>query len=156
MARGETLNGVMDGLLDLAAGPVADALKAASTRSQTVKVTRYQPRKPNAPAIWHERRPGRNDLIDTEHDQTELYVAVILALKHGEQDTESEELERAIDAALAIYREALSQRGALNWVHRADVTGLEPPTPTEINGVPLLTSGIVLRLRIVASRRRRA
>jgi hypothetical protein len=156
MARGTTLNGVMDSLAELAAGSVADALKAADPQHRVVQVTRYMPRRPNAPAIWHERRPGRNAAVDTAHDRAEVYVAVILALNHGEQDLEAIALERAIDAALDVYRQAVAQRGALNNVHRADVTNLEPPTPTVINDVPLLTSGIVLRLRIDARRPPRA
>jgi hypothetical protein len=150
MSRGQTLNGVMDGLMALAEGPVAAAFKAATAKQRTPQVTRYRPIKPNVPAIWHERRPGRVDPADTAHDMSEIYVAVTLAIAHGDANSSGDWLEQAVDAAQAIYRTELRKRGALNWVHHARLTNLEPPTPTVIDGVELLTAGLVIRLRLLA------
>jgi hypothetical protein len=150
MDRGRTLNGAMDGLMTLAEGPVATAFREAMARRRAPKVTRYRPLKPNAPAIWHERRPGRVDPVDTAHDRSELYVAVILALEHADGTTDGEQLEIAADAAQAIYRRELRKRGAVNWVHQARLVNIEPPTPTVIDQVALMTTGLVIRVRIDA------
>lgn len=148
-ARGRTLSGLMDGLAELTGGPVAEAFAAAV--GEDPEVTRYQPISPNVPAIWHERRPSRNDFADTGHDRTELYIAVILALKHEDGDTEGALLERAVDAAEDIYRRTLRARHPL--IHEARIVNLEPPTPTTIGGIALLTSGIVLRARLLKPNR---
>ena len=152
MDRGRTLHGAMDGLLALAEGPVAAAFRDATSGGYEPTVSRYRPFKPNAPAIWHERRPSRVAPVDLGWDRTELYLAVTLAVFHRDGQTEGEDLEKALDAAQTIYRVASHTRGALNWAHRVEITNLEPPTPTAINAVPLLTGGIVLRVELDAPR----
>lgn len=141
-----TLAGVMDQLMLLARGDVAAAVKDAT--GATPKVTRYQPRQPNGPAIWHERRSSPTNEPDTEFVRDTLNLAVIFAVHHSDGDAEAIPLEAMLDRARVIYDTESKKSRPLGGVHYARRAFLEPPTPTWIDGVPLLTSGIVLQIRI--------
>lgn len=154
MSSVTSIEGVMDALSTVAEGPVAAALQERTGRRPQVR--RYRPRRPNTPAVWHERRPSRAVEPDISTVRDVLTLAVILAVRHGEEDVESLPLEQALDDARAIYDDEARGRYPLGGVHRLRRVALEAPTPTLIDDVPLLTSGVVLEIQIERRPARRA
>lgn len=139
----DTINGAMDALMTLAVEKVKPRVGEIITTP--LHVTRYQPRQPNHPALWHEARPSLAVAADTAHERVRLFVAVMLAVNHGDQDQAPELIEQILDVALDVYPAALAERGSLG-VHAARMVSVEQPTPTNVNGVSLLTAGVVLRI----------
>lgn len=146
------LKDTIDILLGLVEGQVKPAIDAALGDQDPVVVSRYRPRQPNLPAIWFEHRPSQTAPADQETIRDEIYVALICATRHTDESLAAGEIELMFDEARQVLDVALNRRPDLDGIHQARRVAIEPPTPTDINEVPVFTSGLVIRFRLDAIR----